>query len=494
MPVKSVALSLSWVFLLFLSCKDDAALVGFRKDPRLGTRYIEIPLDYSVILHEPISTQNIANDDLSRLLIGTTTDADLGTLEAKAFFNFSPPIQTAFPSSAAVFQSLTLQLKFDYYSFGSTDSTDLKVNVHQLIEQMTPDHLYYSGTQTAYDPTVVGDTTFAIGPLEMSNGWALASDNDLTNDLFLSIPIRLTNTTLGQQLLDDLINDRNIFDNFNDFSNRYKGFAVTMPASDKIIGFTPVYTLPTPSEKDSKLILKYVESSTVVTVEFPIYYSTTSNQLNPIVSYSVLEPNRSGSVLDGIQPFEDFVTSDNNLYVQCGTGIMAKFDLAKVYQYFDTVQHAVINQAEMVIDNTYTGRNPKTFEMLLLDSLNRFRSIYLDTVINDIAVKINDPYLAKISSGVVPLASGTDETRVAILNELTGNTATIDQTTGKVGSTIMTEFFQQIIAHKSAKHRARAFAMHPVDNEFYKSISALKLSPSSAKLRIYYSRPLTTLP
>ncbi len=492
---KSVAATLTWVFLLILSCTDDAALVGFRKDPRLGTRYVEIPLDYGVVLHEPISTQNVANDDLARLMVGRADDPDLGTLEATAFFNFSPPIQTVFPSDAAVFKSLTLQLKFDYYSYGSTDSTDMQLNIHELTEQMTPDHVYYSGTPTNYSPTVIGDTTFAIGPLEMSTGWALASDNDLSNDVFLSIPIPLTNTTIGSELLSDLIRNRLIFDDFNEFSLKYPGFAATMPVSDKIIGFTPVYGLPTPGLTDSKLVLTYEESSTLITVEFPIYYATINNVIIPTVSYTYLSPNFTGSKLDGIQPFQDYTTSDNQAYVQCGTGVMAKFDLTHVYDYFDTVDYAVINEAELILDNVYTGRTPKSVELLLLDSLNQFRGIYIDAGLGN-GTLIKDPYIDTLyyHAAVVPLGSGLQDIHVAIFNTLNGTAANVDQSTGQVGSTIITEFIQQIVYFRNFKYRAKSFVVHPVDNEFFKSVSALKLSASSAKLRIYYSKPLTGLP
>jgi len=492
---KSAALTLTWVFLLIVSCADDAALVGFRKDPRLGTQYVEIPLDYGVILHEPISTQNIANDDLARLMVGRAVDPDLGTLEATAYFNFSPPIQTAFPSASAVFKSLTLQLKFDYYSYGSTDSTDMQLNVHELTEQMTPDHIYYSGTPTPYNPTVIGDTTFAIGPLEMAAGWALASDNDLSNDVFFSMPIPLTNTAIGQNLLSDLIGNRLVFDDFNEFSLKYPGFAIRMPVTDKILGFTPVYGLPTPSLLDSKLVLTYEESSTLITVEFPIYYATINNVIIPTVSYTYLLPDLTGSKLDGIQPFQDYTTSDNNLYVQCGTGVMAKFDLTKVYSYFDTIEYAVINEAELILDNTFASRTPRSIELLLLDSVNQFRSIYLDAGLGNGTV-IKDPYIDTLyyHNAIVPLGSGLEDIHLAIYNTLYGTSVNVDQTTGDVGSTVITEFVQQIVYFKNWKYRAKSFAVHPVDNEFFKSVSALKLSPSSAKLRIYYSKPLTNLP
>jgi hypothetical protein len=447
---------------------------------------VEIPLDYSVIMREPILMQNIADDEISRLLVGRVSDPDLGDLEAKAYFNFSPPIEPVFPSPNAQFVSLKLVLKFDFYSYGATDSSDMQLTVHELDEQLTTERLYYSGTTISYNNTPVGDTIFALGPTELREGWDKASDNDATNNLYYNLPINIEGP-IGPSLLNDLINDRVTIDDFGLFSARYRGFAVTMPVGNKILGFTPVYTLPTPLAVDSRLVLTYTESGTTQIVDFPIYFTQINNVLNPVVTFTYLDPRRTGSAIDGIQPFTDLVPSDGNIYAQSGTGIIPKFHLSKFYEYFDTVEYPVINSAELVLDNTYTGRTPEDFELLLLDSANQFRPYLLPSTGDP------DPYLARINPGIVPLAAG-EETQVAVLNELTGATASIDQETGKVGLTILTEFFQQIVNYKDQPRRASAFALHPLDNEFNKTVSTLKLNSSSARLRIYYSKPLTSLP
>lgn len=437
-------------------------------------------------MREPILTQNIADDEISRLLVGRVSDPDLGDLEAKAYFNFSPPIEPVFPTTSAQFVSLQLILKFDFYSYGATDSSDMQLTLHEIDEQLTSERLYYSGTTISYNPIPVGDTIFALGPGELRDGWKKASDNDATNNVYYSLPIKIEGP-IGPSLLNDLINDRLTIDDFSLFSARYRGFALTMPVGNKILGFTPVYTLPTPLNVDSRLVLTYKEGSTTQVVDFPIYYAQVNNTFMPVVSYTYLEPNRTGSAVDGIQPFVDFVTSDGNLYAQSGTGVIPKFHLGKFYEYFDTVDYPVINSAELVLDNSYTGRTPEDFELLLLDSVNRFRPFILP------GTDAPDPYIARIRPGIVPLAAG-EETRVAVLNELSGGTASIDQENGKVGLTILTEFFQQIVNNKSQPRRATAFALHPLDNEFNKTVSTLKLNSSSAKLRIYYSKPLTSLP
>ncbi len=492
-PVKVIALGLVWLSLLFFSCKDDAALVGFKKDPRLATRYVEIPLNKSVYLREPVRTQNIAENELSRLLVGRASDPELGNIEAISYFNFSPPIETQFPSPTATFESLELQLKFDYYSFGSTDSTDLQLQIFELLDPLGSDQEYYGSSPVTLSPIPIGDTILAPGPDELKRGWGLYTNNDGTDNETFSFAIKLSGA-IGQSLLNDLINDRGIFDDFGAFSARYPGLAVTMPVGNKILGFTPVYTLPTPSSFDSKLILKYKEGANTVVVDFPIYYTAIGGQLIPVVSFTSLSSDRTGGPLDGVLPFQDFVPTDNNLYVQSGLGLLAKFELDKYYEYFDTVENAIINSAEIVLNNTSTLRAPQNLQFLLLDSVNNFRGLYLDTVINGATIQINDPYLVRIQSGIIPLTVSETESRAAVLNDLSGGTFSVIQETGKVRLTIMTEFFQQIVKYKTHKRRAKAMALYPEQPEFEKTISALKLDAASATLKIYYSKPLTSLP
>lgn len=467
-------------------------MVGFRKDPRLATRYVEIPLDYSVILREPQSTENSTVDGIARLLVGRAIDPDLGELEATAYFNFSPPIDVTMPGPTATFESIRLVLKFDHYSFGATDSTELQLSVHELMEPLNPNNVYDSRTTVPYQPTSVGDKVISPGPVMLQSGWEIASDNDLSNDIYFTDSITLS-PTIGQNLLDDLLNldGQGTINDFGAFSSEYPGFAVTMPSGNKILGFTPVYQQPEPAENDSRIELTYTDADSLYTVNFPIYYAVVNGVLNDISSFTSLNAVRTGTVLDGILPFKDFSPADGNLYTQSGTGIMPKFDLSKVYAYFDTIPYVVINSAELEIENTYTGRMPQDFELLMLDSLNGFRTTTIDIVLDGQLKSLDDPYLLKIRDGILAVGTAPD-TRVAILNQLTGPTASIDQTTGKVGSTVLTEFFHQIVIHKDEPRRALAFALHPVDNEFHKTVSKLKISPSSATLKIYYSTALTS--
>ena len=475
-------------------------MVGFRKDPKLSTRYVEIPLDYSVYSYEPIRTQNTAEDDIARLLVGRVSDAALGTIEAIANFNFSPPIETQFPTPAAAFLSLTLQLQFDYYAYGVMDSSDLQLQVHEILDQMTTDRPYYASTPIPTQSVAIGDTIIAPGPIALADGWEKYTNLDASDNKTFTLPIKLSGT-MGQMLLSDLQNNRGIFNNFGEFSSRYPGLSVSMPAGNKILGFTPIYGLPTPGEFDSKLALQYLEGTDTVAVDFPIYYAAVTNStggttLMPVVSFTSLSFDPTGGPLDGLLPFQDIHPADDKMYVQSGTGLIGKYDLTKFYTYFDTLKDVVLNSAEMVLTNTSTFRPPQKLEMVLLDDVNNFRPIYFDTVIASVPKRIKDPYLEKLEfNGAIALtALSATDTRAVVLNAITNNTIPVNQQTGVVSLTILTEFYQQILKEKSHPRKATAFSILPVNTEFSKTVSALNLNASSAVLKIYYSKPLTSLP
>lgn len=488
-PAKPLILALGWVLFLFSSCKDDAALVGFRKDAKLGTRYVEIPLVQSTILRSPISTRNFLDEDLARILVGRYNDPAFGNIEAKGYFTLSIPLQTTFIEPTAVFESLELHLKFDYYAYGATDSSDQRIQVFEIIDVLNPAAEFYNNTPINISGTAAGDITFAMGPVELQNAWERYVDQDLTNDSYYKLVIPLTGTSLGQNMLDDLVNNPLMFQNFDEFTARYPGLAVTMIQGNKILGITPVYSLPTPDVVDSKLILKYTYGTSSGSVEFPIYYGAVNGVGIPVVSFSTISSDRTSTPLEGIIPFEDLVPATNSMYVQSGTGILAKYDLGNFYQYVDSLDNVIINSAEMVFTNTSENRPPQRIELRVLDSTNQFRDIYSDPV-----KRINDQYLVKIQSGINVTGIGEDESAVSILTALTGATIPVDQETRKIGSTILTEFFQQIYNYKNDPRRVKAFAVCPLDYEIGKTTSSLILNQPSATLRIYYSKPLTSLP
>ena len=488
-PVKPASLLFGWILLPLLSCVDNAALVGFRKDPKINTTFVEIPLQQSVFLRSPVSTQNFTGETLARILIGRYADPHFGNMEARGNFTYSPPLQRVFPELTSVYESLELQLKFDYYSYGSNDSTDQQLEVFEVTEPIGSGGDYYNTTVPATKPAPTGTITFAVGPSQLAEGWKKYNDLDLANNTYFTLSIPLGGT-LGQDLFDDVKNNPARLENFNDFIAQYPGLSVTMPFGNKILGVTPVYGLPAPELEDSKLILKYRNGATSFSVVFPIYLSTIGSTVIPVVSFSSITSDRNETQLDGMLPFQDLVPLNKNLYVQSGTGILSKLDLGEFYKHFESLDNIIVNGAEIVLTNTSSERPPQVLELRVLDGANQFRTTYYDTIINGEFRRLpSDPYLIKIRKAIV--ASGPDQTNVSVLTDLSGPIIPVDQETRKVNKVFLTEFFQQLYNYKSDSRRIKALSIFPSDNEFAKTTSSLTLDPSSATLRIYYSKPIT---
>ena len=175
--------------------------MGFRKDPKLSTRYVEIPLTRTALLYSPLSTGNTSEETLARILVGKYNDPNFGNIESRGYFTYAPPLQTATPDPAATFVSLELQLKFDYYSYGSVDSTDQTLRVVELLEPISADGQYTNNSTINISSTALGEQVFTPGPYGLKAGWKTNVDADPKNNVSFNVTIPITTGTIGQSLL-----------------------------------------------------------------------------------------------------------------------------------------------------------------------------------------------------------------------------------------------------------------------------------------------------
>ena len=121
------------VFLFVVSsCKDDAAYLGFQKDPRLSARFVDVALNPSVIQIDGVQTTNLPSDALQRILIGRYNDPLFGNIVATGYTSLAPPVVFVKPAASATFDSLILRLNFDYYYYGlATITSSQKIQVYE---------------------------------------------------------------------------------------------------------------------------------------------------------------------------------------------------------------------------------------------------------------------------------------------------------------------------------------------------------------------------
>lgn len=477
-------------FLLFFSlifaasCKDDATIIGFAKDPRLNARFVDIPLDPSVIQFDGILTRNLSDNLTPRILVGTYSDPAVGLIEARGYSNFVPPATIPEPSGFARIDKLELTLEFDLYYYGSRLETNQHIKVFELRDTLLANRGYYSNTIVRSTEELglppLGEADFTISPTFFDEGILLNTDADTTNNVHYSVTIPLDTATLGRNLLDDLINNQALFIDVPTLSGKYKGFSFVMTQGDKIIGIKPNFDSPVRSQ-NTRLTLYYTDTGVPAQVDFLLY-----SQGN--TSFSKISTDRGATSLNGIQAFQDFVPPNNRFYVQSGTALVTKLDLTNFYNYVDTLDNIVFNSAEVVVTNNGAQVPPTKVLLRVLDTTNHFRSALVDSLVNGAIKGVADAYFARIPSAI-QLSQVASSTSINARADQ-GSQIAVDPETHVIGKIFITEFCQQIYKYRSnKKKRIRSIALMSDQLEFANSVNMLDLDPSIS-LRLYYSKPV----
>ncbi len=488
-------------FVLFLlSCKDELSYIGFHKEPRISTYYIEIPVNPSVIQMTGLLTENDLNTIGPRILVGRYNDPQFGIMNVHGYSNYAPPLIALTPSATATADSLVLQLTFDFYRYGSASTSNQRLQVFEVLDTIHSSFVYIAGADTirrtdnyfnsstiAVSPQVIGDVTFNVDPVYFDESFPLNQDRDTTNNRIFKVRIKITSPTLANDLLNDMISNPDLLKNFSKFSGKYKGFAFIMNQGDQIIGINPAFRTPLSTSKDTKLSLYYTDGGIKTKADFLFNHTTNAStgQLNPVTSFTTLSTDYASTTMSGIQPYKDIIPFGNYLYVQSATALVTKFDLTNFYQYIDTIENAVFNSAELVVNNTST-RPPYQAQFRVLDQNNFFRSPYIDSLVNGVITKAPDPYFQIMGS---VLTYGLPSSPTIDINADLGVTFPIFRDTYSIPQLFITNFCQAMYTNRHYPQRVKTFCLMPTPNEFKKSINTFVLD-KSAFLRIYYSKPV----
>ncbi len=420
-------------------------------------------------------------------MVGNYNDPQFGNMQVKGFANIAPPTLLLTPPATSVFDSLVLQLSLDFYHYGSSDSSQLTMQVFEVLDTIHPLAGYYTTTQVAYGTQPLGEVKFGVNPTSFDESLALNADRDTSNNVKYNVRV-VMDGGYGASLLNDMIKNPALFRDVNSFIGKYKGFAFVMKDGNKIIGINPVFTGPAPKGKDTKLSLYYSDGAAQSRADYPLYYANnfTTGTTFPGVSFTTITTDRSPTVLSGIELFKDFVPINQQFYVQSSTALITKMDLTSFYDFADTLGNIVFNSAELVMNNISQQTAPSQVQLRFLDSTNGFRSLFVDSLVNGVVKPVLDPYLAKI-----PKAWAPNTTSNAVDVRADQGSVVRVSTDKTIGKFFITEFCQQIYRYKTDPRRVKAIALMPIEAEFQKSVSSLVLDPG-VSLRLYYTRPLST--
>ncbi len=436
-------------------------MLGFKADKdRFQVRYIEIPLESSVVLTDSIRTQNLGGEE-NRVLVGQYQDPVFGGIHAEGLLQVVPSNNYTTISATAVLDSSFLTMRTDYYQYGGSGASTEEYQLHEITETLKYESVaYYAKTHTAYSAQSLGSATLAVDPTVFKKEF---DDTDADPALSLKFPL---NVDYAQRLFKAVNKDDASFTDFTKFREIFKGLAVVATNSKKVVGFNM-------ANNQSFITLYYHDGDQKLTFS---YY------LNTAVNYSNISFDRAGTNFSGLTDYyKEYNPSGNKRAVQSGSGIITKLDLKKFFTYTDTIPNLIFNSAELVIENVdpvgdyYTP----TIALALTRSTNRLFSIRTkaDTTnflsFNGRLQALNSVFVASADNISSPFA-------------LNYNSET------KAYSGFCTLFFQELYNLKKKDLQFQYFSLYPVYPLINKSVNRVSFNADQIKLRLYFTRPLTT--
>lgn len=404
---KRLGLILGLAFFIF-ACEEPGE-IGLDINPENGAFvaiFNEIPIKSTIIEYEDILSDNSTRIDKSipinngfqsvtgagRLLTGNIITEDFGELQAKGFTSLYLGSVDSNLKESYVFDSLIISVRMNYL-YGDRDKFvgNKRIYVHELEEEMNLDSLYLTKNSTAYSIDPLGEFNFSV------------LDSSRIDTVFTT---RLSDE-LGQRFL-----DRAKVDTMNnlEFREFFNGIAfVSDEANEVLIGIIP--------ESQSTFVRLYYHDAGDTSSTSFVYPmvgwisdtlrnppSTDTYIYNKNISkyYNHISLDKSGTPIAGIPDFyEDFETDNGLTYMQGSAGIFTKLNMGSYLSFLDTIDHLVINRAELVMpvenyDDYLSPPNP--LDVYISDQNNKF--IKLDVSSTDFIYATIDSRLQYIEDTV----------------------------------------------------------------------------------------------
>jgi len=478
-------LTISAVALFFLACQEDVSRIGYpNPNSKLKVSYVEIPISSSVLLMDSIRTSNFTyTGETNRLLVGTYNDDVFGKHTAAAFTQyFTNTLDTV--RASAVFDSVSLRLKYDLYTYGTPDGSGQSLSVYELDNPLDSAG-YYLNTSDIPASALLGTKTYGVNSTDFKKFITDGNDTIIT----LNVPLE---ASFGERIFNSALKYRNaksradsLFIYFRDFVKEFKGIAIKPNSGDKIVGFDP-------SSSESRIILHYHDA-----VNDSLTLSLTLANVN---GFSQIKTDRSASAVKDVSDFyKDYLADADNRYVQSGTGIVTKLDLSKFYEFADTLQNSVIHSAELSIENVQASpTNPPPTGLslrMLLDNnhLNKYNA-------NSAQDRIDLQYFTYLTiqaafarydfadgtSGAVPIVEN-DNAFFAAGDQISFLPYSSTSASYKGAWTL---FFQRLAEKDSQKSRFKYFALYPTGG---KTLNRAVFPKNSIKLKVFYTKSTTVV-
>lgn len=497
--VKRVALGLMAAVALFLfACLDEENVLGFKnQNKKFQLSYKEIEVKSSVLLFDRLRTSNYVSDQVRRLLVGRYTDPVFGVIDAEAYTQIVPSNTTLTKETGAIYDSVTLQLHYDLYQYGPSNSYLEEYTIYELTKDLSfaNENDYYAETIVERSETPMGIGLQYVSPILFEE----ELEDTQTSDTVITVNIRLNKDLDENANLEDSFGERLFktwdpsnpsFTDFEQFSDAFKGLAIVGTDNEHVTGFSV--------GSNSKLILHYHTADTdSLTYNFNI-----AN----VIAASKITVDRSTSELGGLtQPYVEFVpVNPDKRYIQSGSPVVVKLDFTEFKEFSESIDNLIINSAELSIDQIDEPgafAPPNSLFVQLLndgdslkqlasnddDSLQRVQDVKDIGLYNSGAFTLSDGSNGLLSSSVnKPSVFSVVSDTQQQLAQLTYNSE------DKKYKGYINLFLQELALAEEGKTSFTNLVLYPGNPNASKSLNRVSFNKNSIKLKIYYTTPILT--
>ena len=341
------------LFLFFfsfaaLTACDDPKDIGLdlQDENLIGTEFTD---KLTVNTGTVLQNDSILSYRLPTAVVGQYADPVLGTVRASTFTEVGLGGTNLSFGNNAKADSLVLTLD---YSFKYADTLKaMQVNVHRLKGAFDEKSSYFTNTDFAYDPAVIGSREFRPRVEVVETNGTKSKKTKL-------LSIKLSNE-LAEQFIAQ--SGQPTFANQASFLNYFRGIALTVPAdvNASLVGFNLNST-------STSLVLHYTAAD------------GTKKQHAFIMGsggyFSQIAADRSGTALAGLQTKGSFIPSSEtggDSYVQAGTQLFTKLTFPNLETLKSEQGNVIINRAELIIpvkSSSTNGNLPVPPQLVLYET------------------------------------------------------------------------------------------------------------------------------
>ena len=464
--------------LFLMSCEDDSFLLGFRnQNKKFNVRYQELTLPSSVLSIDSVITDNL--DGNPRLLIGQYNDLRFGTVRAEAFTQLFPLSVTKLDPTA-VYDSVTIKLRLDFYSYGAEGESEERFTIHEITQDSLSFYKrYYYNTTIGYDLTPLAETTYTVKYDTLKKNLSLGANADT-----LLFKAKLTDA-FGLKLFNLALNDTDSsFSKRKEFSYAVKGLALIPSQSNMVIGISTTSV--------SEVTLHY-HTAAEDSLERAFRFGSSIGA----VGFNNINTNRIGDLATITQSYEGYAPPGGLRYLQNGSPVITKIDISEYYDFItgsldgvnDSLTNIAINSAEisMDIETPPAGTPPLSTLTLKVMKVENGKDLFANSTIYEDSVAVAGFQLFTSNRHYLPI------------DDTFGQPVTLTRTADETKYSAFVTLFMQNLFDRKEEDRKNGvvtpkqiyyLGVVPTAPTPGKTVDRSVLNPNSIKLKIYYTKTI----